>query len=98
MRQFFKGEEPDQRLNFACFLLPLTGLLLAASIQSGEALLLLVFCFFSSLFALGALLFRPSRRIKRAAWSHIIGFTVAAIFFVVGAYMNLSGQQSPWFP
>ncbi len=98
LAKFFKAEEPDQRLNLACFLLPIAGLLLPALLEGNEALLLLVFCFFSSLFALGALFFKPSRKIKQAIWSHVSGFVIATIFFAVSAYINLSGQQSPWFP
>ncbi len=97
--QLLSGQEPDKRLNLVCFLWPLIfGPLLATLFDGGEGLLGYVFCFFSALFALGALLFKPSRKIKQAAWSHIFGFTIALCFFVVGAFFSLSGQQSPWLP
>lgn len=89
-------QKPNRALSIFCFLLPIALTLPAFFIEGFIGLLGFIGIFVSAFLAGYILLFRPSRKIKQAAWSHLFGVAIAISTFILGAYASLSGQSSPW--
>ena len=90
-----KEQWVDPKLNATCFLLPNVLALPAYTYtESNLGLMGFLVSLFGALFSAYILIFRPSRRIKQAAWSNILGFSVSIAIFLAGAYMVWNGSPS----
>ena len=91
-----KPDAPNSRLNIACFLLPILATFLPMPVEGSAGILGLLVSVLASFLAAYILIFRPSPKVKGAAWSYLFGFALAITVFVAVANAINAGQPSPW--